>query len=421
MGNSKVKIDMRKKINTKIYTLGCKINQYDSDFIKKKLGDNFIFTTSRAELILINTCAVTKSAIAKARNAVRREKRENPNAKIILMGCWPMVYRDEAIKIGADLVWGVGKLEKLVLEILTLLKQNFSKNNNVNDLKIDKSRYFIKVQEGCEQYCTYCVIPQARGSLSSRSKDEIIYEIENAVDRGYREIVLCGTHLGLYGAKGMKDVPAELFSLLIDILAIKDVGRIRLSSIELNEVTDEILDLMSGNKRLCQHLHIPLQSGNDKILKLMNRPYLTENFLEKINKIRCLMPDIAITTDVIVGFPGETDEDFEITCNFVKSVNFSKIHVFSFSAHEKTPAYSMKNQNNRNEIYKRARILRKISNELENQYFQKFLGRTLDVIIEKSNNKEIVVGKTEYYFDVLENRLLDNHFQIGSMVKMKVK
>jgi len=266
-----------------------------------------------------------------------------------------------------------------------------------------RSRYFIKIQDGCEQFCSYCIIPFTRGKLSSRPIKEVINEVRQAVKVGYREIVLCGIHLGFYGQEcKMQNAKCKinLINLLKDLIKIKNLGRIRLSSIELNEVTEELIKLMTKSKgRVCRHLHIPLQSGSDKILKLMNRPYNINNYRRKIKKIRKDIPNIAITTDVIVGFPGETKKDFKETYKFIKEMQFSRLHVFPFSAHQKTAAAKMKNKVNKKEIESRAGKLRELGEKLEDKYREKFIGQELEVVIENIKNNKIK-SKSQYYFDI---------------------
>ena len=278
----------------------------------------------------------------------------------------------------------------------------------------------MKIQDGCEQFCSYCVIPYARGKLKSRRKNEVLKEVKQAVELNYNEIVLCGIHLGLYG-KDIKNSKINLFLLLKDIIKIKNLGRIRLSSIEMNEVTDDLIDLITNSKKICKHLHIPLQSGNNKILKLMNRPYTTGTFEKKINKIRKTIPNIAITTDVITGFPNETKKDFIKIYDFIKKNQFSKLHIFPFSAHEKTPAFNFSNQVNEKEIKSRAKLLRILNKKLEDNYKKKFINKKLDVIVEKIN-KKVITGKTEFYFDIKFNKFktkYNNKDLIGKIIKTK--
>lgn len=448
----------KNKIRFNIYTLGCKVNQYDSAVLKNLLlSGNFILSKNqKSDFFIINSCSVTKIAIAKSRKLINSLKNKNPQAKIILIGCWPKIYNIEDLKV--DLILSeknINKVAELISNsfLLTLrdvnLKNNrgrsvvqkniertttnISKNNKNPNIKAsrassnncflnvieDRSRYFIKIQDGCQQFCSYCIIPLARGPIKSCRPSAIIKEIKNAVNNGFSEIVLSGIHLGLYGrdlenkislknSKNNKKIKniidkknkhKNLHSLLGEILKIKNLGRLRLSSIEITEINDEIIDLIANNKKMCRHLHIPLQSGDDDILKLMNRPYNAKYFLDRVKKIRKKIPDISISTDIIVGFPGEFNNNFRNTYNFSKKINFSKIHVFSFSAHEKTPAFYLPHRVSISDIKDRSKRLRDLSKDLERKYQQKILNKNkqLDFLVESFGNK--IRLKSEYYFD----------------------
>ncbi len=395
----------------KIYTLGCKVNRYDSLSLKKKLEERGLESVREgADLAIVNTCAVTRKAIRKDQEILKLAKRENPKAKIVLMGCFVKTYKERAESLGADLVWGVGELEKLLEE----MKLEDAPACEMKADSAERARYTIKVQDGCEQFCTYCIIPYARGPLKSRPEKEALEEIEAAAQNGFREVVLTGIHLGLYGKdKGRPD----LVGLLKKIIKIKDLKRIRLSSIEVTEVNDKLINLMAREKKMCEHLHIPLQAGSDKILKRMNRPYDKKYFLERIKELREKMPKIAITTDVIVGFPGETKKDFKETYDFIKEVNFSKLHVFPFSAHERTAAAKMDGQVGSGEIKARALTLRKLGARLEGEYAQQFRGQEVEVIIEHSRERGQAQGKTEHYLEVKFKKLPG--MKAGNLVKIK--
>ncbi|MEA1962962.1 MAG: tRNA (N(6)-L-threonylcarbamoyladenosine(37)-C(2))-methylthiotransferase MtaB, partial [Patescibacteria group bacterium] len=391
------------KINLiyKIYTLGCKVNQYDSADLKKRLNKvGFKEGENSADLAIVNTCAVTKTAIHKNSRMFNLAKKENPKAKIIVMGCWPETDDKILIKEKANLIWGVGDCKALIKQIKRFFPRLKEKNKLSNNIvSTNRSRYFLKIQDGCEQFCSYCIIPFARGKLKSRQSQEIITEAGFAIKNGFREIVLSGIHLGLYGREKYFKEKINLVELIKKLLEIDSLEKIRLSSIEVTEVKDELINLMRDNKKICKHLHIPLQNGSDKILKLMNRPYGRAYFQKKVVKLRKYMPDIALSTDVIVGFPGETEKDFQNTYNFIKKIKFSRLHVFPFSAHEKTKAFNFPNHLDANIIKERAKKLRELGKKLEKEYKQKFTGRDLAVIVEYQNN-EYYIGKTEYYFDV---------------------
>jgi len=384
------------KYGLKIHTLGCKVNQYDSaTLLGRLLTHDFELVNDNAELVIVNTCAVTKTAIKKANQEIKKARILNPRCFLMVMGCWPKAYLEDSKEIDADLVWPVGDFEKLIKKLSTVF--NFkNKNQDQSIPSISRSRYFIAVQDGCEQYCSYCIIPYTRGKLKSRKQSDIIREIKNVIDLGFKEVVLSGIHLGLYGHKRKNE---DLYQLMLKLLTLKGLGRIRLSSIELNEVSDEIVKLIANNDKVCRHLHIPLQSGSDNILKRMNRPYSRDKFKQKIKKIRKLIPDISLTTDVIVGFPGETEKDFNETKELIKGLKFNRLHVFPFSEHEKTIAAKMKNKIKNEVKVKRAKELRSIGKTIAEKYCLGFKNKLLNVVIE-SIDKNSVKGKSEYYFDV---------------------
>jgi len=438
-------------LSYKIYSLGCKVNQYDGDKLGGLLKSaGFIFADKDADVAIINSCAVTVSAIAKSRAMIKKARTENPGAKIILAGCWPRVYEKEVSAIGVDIIWGK-KFSELMKKINYVLapaespvrglcrRSNIWQSPEAETLpwlatdNSEKSRYFLKIQDGCEQFCAYCIIPYTRGKLHSRPMAEVFAEAETAVASGWQEIVLTGIHLGLFGVNSgdKKSGPAlthpvraarpplsrgdlrdeNLLALLKKLVNINGLKKIRLSSIEVTEVGDELIDFMAREPKMCRHLHIPLQAGSDKILRLMKRPYDLKYFADKIKKLRKKMPDIAISTDVIVGFPGETAKDFQGAEKFIKKIKFSRLHVFSFSAHALTPAAKMPDKVAPPEMKRRSEILRNLSDKLSVEYQKKFAGKILEVVVEQNRSSrtgkskgEKLKGKTEYYFDVFFDR-----------------
>ncbi|MDP2708729.1 MAG: MiaB/RimO family radical SAM methylthiotransferase [bacterium] len=409
----------------KIYTLGCKVNQYDSGKLAAELqAAGLISAAKNADLAVINSCAVTKTAIIKSGRVVKLAGKENPKAKIAVIGC----------------------AKEMIDKIFNFQFSIFKKNKSHDLVTTDRARYFIKIQDGCEQFCSYCVIPYTRGRLKSRAEAEVICEIEQAVKAGFREIILSGIHLGLYGKPSqlsLREAPAtkqspvnrnkpeitsfpsvarndNLTSLLKKLIKIKKLGRIRLSSIEITEVTDELIKLMKRSRKICRHLHIPLQAGRDSVLKRMNRPYTIKNYELRIKEIRKAVPDIAISTDVIVGFPGETEKDFRDTVKFIKQIKFSRLHVFPFSAHERTPAFKMPNQVDEKTKKRRAELLRKLNLKLMADYKKKFKNKELEIVMEQIKGDKIL-GKSEYYFDVeVEKKKLKNtKIKIGEIIKIR--
>lgn len=412
-----------KNIKIKIYTLGCKVNQYDSGKLASELARaGFLIVDKNAGIAIINSCAITKTAMIKSARMVKLARKENPKAKIVLAGCWPKAEEIRGNMAGADSIIKGTDVFKFLAK--TKIKEIKSKKIILAN-QAEHSRYFIKIQDGCEQFCSYCIIPYTRGKLKSRGEREVINEIKQAVKAGYGEIVLSGIHLGLYGKESklsLRGAPVtkqslvkfrarefaalppaarndKLTALLKKLIKIKNLGRIRLSSIEITEVTDELINLMVKSKKICRHLHMPTQSGSDKILKLMNRPYDVKYFKNKVAKIKSKMPDIAISTDVIAGFPGETEKDFRATEKFIKLMKFSRLHVFPFSVHEKTPASKFSGQVEEKIKARRAGILRRLGVKLAEDYKKKFKGRELEVAIEQIKQDKII-GKTEYYFDI---------------------
>ncbi len=379
----------------KIYTLGCKVNQYDSNVVSGMLNSfGFVISKGVADLVLVNTCSVTKIATRKSRQMIKKVKNENPGAKVVMFGCFPKIYPEEARRLPVDFISGVGNFEEITKKIAEMFGVVCDFKGKPLNVLTSKKRYVLKIQEGCEQYCTYCIIPYTRGKLKSRPEEEVLTELEQAIKLGYNEIILTGTHLGLYNYNGIK-----LLDLLKKAVELEGLGRIRLSSIEINELSDDLMEFIKDNKKICNHLHISLQSGSDKVLKLMNRPYDSAFFKDRLFKIKKMIPDIAITTDIIVGFPGESDKDFLDSYNLAKEIKFSKVHVFSFSAHEKTPAAKMKGVVNSEVIGERSKKLRDLSRQLETSFQNSFKGKILNVAVRKFSNG-LYCGTSEHYFDV---------------------
>ena len=423
-----------KTLNFKIYTLGCKVNQYDSSVLAKELITAGCCESDEAvSLAIVNTCSVTKSAVAKDRAIVARARKIHAHAKIVVIGCLPRIY--SATDINADLICADKDPKIIATKILKFFPVDPKSTKTSCQISarqsIDRARYFIKIQDGCRQFCSYCVIPYSRGELCSRAPIKIIEEIKEALAAGYQEIVLSGIHLGLYGVD-LKNTKINLVGIMKKIIALPGDFRIRLSSIEITEVTDELMTLMAENNKICQHLHISLQSGCDKILKSMNRPYSTKFFASKIKKLRALMPLIAISTDIIVGFPGENDNDFAVTYDFASAINFSKIHVFSFSAHEKAPAFNFPDKVKPEVIKERSRRLRALSETLERAYAERVTtdlsGQEIAVLIESWSAPQFK-AKTEFYFDLNISKKLISAATvkvlaparlIGHLVKIKI-
>lgn len=402
----------------KIITLGCKVNTYESNSISDTLlanGYEKALDDKQADIVIINTCTVTNTANNKSLKMIRHAIRNNRDAIIIVTGCSAQVYHKQIMEIdGVSIIIGtVGKSQilKYIEEYKKNKEQIIDVKNNTNILfeemklnNFDKTRAFVKIQDGCNNFCSYCIIPFTRGSVRSRNKDEIINEIKTLINYGHHEIVLTGIHTGNYGEEFDN---YDFASLLSDLVKIQGLDRLRISSIEVTELNDRVLSILEKEKILVSHLHIPLQAGTDKILKAMNRKYDTKYYKEKIDKIRTIRPDISISTDVIVGFPGETEEDFIESMDFINSMKFSKIHVFPYSKREGTKAATFDNQIDEKVKKDRARLLIKLSKKLEIEYMDKFMGKEVSFIPEVFDNG-FVYGHTGNYLYVKANGTSDD-------------
>lgn len=380
-------------MNFLIYTLGCKVNAYESEFMKEKLlAKGYIYSEENPDIIIINTCSVTNMADSKSKKMVRHFKRKNPKAIMVVCGCSSQNKFSQYKEMGIDILIGNKEKSKIVNHIETFRKnkQKYemlceSRKLPFEDMKIDKftthTRAFVKIQDGCDNFCSYCVIPLVRGSIRSKKYEFAMEEIKTLVKNGHKEIVLTGIHTGSYGYNEGYD----LTDLIHEMSKLDDLKRIRVSSIEITELNDKFLKELKENKKICDHLHIPLQAGSDEILRKMNRKYDLKYYEEKIKKIREIRPDISITTDIIVGFPSETDELFECTCKFVEKINFSKIHVFPYSKREGTLASRMNDQVDENKKKERSKRLVNLSLKLEREYAKKFLNTKMEVLVENDN------------------------------------
>lgn len=380
-------------MNFGIYTLGCKVNIYESEVMSETLvnhGYKKSDFNDVCDIYIINTCSVTNNADSKCRKIINRAKNMNSNAIICVVGCYSQMSSDDIKNMGIDVILGTKDKSKLyeyiekvidnketIISIENVFETSFE-DMNLNTFD-NKTRAFIKIQDGCNNFCTYCIIPYARGVVRSKSKDNVLSEISNFVDNDYKEVILTGIHTGAYGI----DIKDYSFSKLIkDIIETTNLKRLRISSIEITELDDLFFELLKNSKVIVDHIHIPLQSGSENILKLMNRKYTKAEFMACINKIRSIRNDISITTDIIVGFPEESDNDFIEMYDFIKEINFTKLHVFPYSKRKNTKAYDMKNHVNN--IVKKDRVnkLLKLSDELESCYNNKFINSTLSVLFE---------------------------------------
>ena len=356
-----------------------------------------------SDVYIINTCTVTNTADIKSRKIINRIKRNNPNACIVALGCY--VEDHPSNDLGIDIYIG-NKDKSKIVELLDLyftnkepirrvgLNKEKFEDMYITDFK-NRCRAFVKVQDGCENFCSYCIIPYVRGKCRSKDLNTVVSEVTALVNKGFKEIVLTGIHTGHYGV----DLDTSFADLLNALVKINGLKRLRISSIEITELTDEVLDIIKNNKVIVDHLHIPLQAGSDKILKLMNRKYDLEYFENKLKEIRKIRPNISITTDIIVGFPNENEEDFNETIENSKKFGFSKIHVFPYSDRVGTVASKMDGHIDGNIKKDRARKLLDVSRELEKEYANKFIGETLEVLFEEVKDG-VSIGHTSNYLKV---------------------
>ena len=355
-------------MNFLIYTLGCKVNTYESEIIKELLlKEGYKESETNPDIVIINTCTVTNMADHKSMKMVRHYQKLFPHALLVVCGCSAQNKKTEYENLGVDIL----QIKKFATH----------------------TRAFVKIEDGCDNFCSYCVIPFVRGSIRSKDFNTTLKEVHDLVLNNHQEIVLTGIHTGAYNNSNH-----DLTDLIHEISKEDNLKRIRISSIEITEINNKFINELQNNPKICNHLHIPLQSGSDEILKLMNRKYNLEKFKEIIKKIRKVRPDIAITTDVIVGHPFETEELFLETINTVQEINFAKIHVFPYSKRDKTKASLMTNQVSEEEKKDRSKRLIAISNELEKNYYQKYLNQTLEVLIIQS--KDDSIGITDNYLKV---------------------
>lgn len=393
-----------------IYTLGCKVNTYESNVMRDALLNKGYFEVGlkeKADITIINTCTVTNTADSKSMKVIRQAIRRNENAIIVVCGCLVQNKKEKVSKIdGVDIVIGninkskiVDYIEKYIeekkqeVDVRNIMDTNFEPMmlNNFN-----KTRAFVKIQDGCNNFCSYCIIPYTRGNVRSKDRQSVLKEIQLLVDEGHKEVVLTGIHTGNYGAEF---ADYKFADLLKDIVKIDKLERLRISSIEITEINDDVMEVIKENNILVDHMHIPLQSGSDAVLKRMNRKYDKEYFINKIKKLRKIRPNISITTDVIVGFPGETEEEFEETIETIKKIKFTKLHVFPYSKREGTKAAIMDGQVDENIKKKRVKILLQLSKELEYNYMEKFIGKKV-IFIPEIAKDDYIIGHTGNFLNV---------------------
>lgn len=397
-----------------IVTFGCKVNQYESNMMKERmLSSNFFYVEniSEANIIVVNTCSVTNVADKKCLKMIRRIKREYPNSILVVAGCSSQNKQEIYENLDIDILIGNKDKSKIDILLKEYIKTHKRYVKFYNDRKLDFEdmlisdynhiRAFIKIEDGCDNFCSYCIIPYVRGSVRSKNFETVIKEAKLLTQKGHKEIVLTGIHTGHYMDNGY-----DLTDLINELSKIEDLLRIRISSIEITELNDKFLNMLSTNKKVCDHLHIPLQAGSDEILKRMNRKYDLKYYEEKIKKIRMIRPDISITTDIIVGFPYETDKLFNETLEFSRKMSFSKIHVFPYSIRLGTSAANMPNQVDESIKKERVKKLMDLSETMEKEYYNKFVGKELDILVEECDNN-VSIGHSSNYLMIRLNEKLE--------------
>ncbi|GAB3050787.1 tRNA (N(6)-L-threonylcarbamoyladenosine(37)-C(2))-methylthiotransferase MtaB [Virgibacillus ainsalahensis] len=418
------------------HTLGCKVNHYETEGIWRMFKDSGyerVDFDHDSDVYVINTCTVTNTGDKKSRQTIRRAIRKNPDGIVCVTGCYAQTSPGEIMEIpGVDIVVGTQDRKKMVEYIEEHQKTrkpingvtNIMKNRVFEEMDVpeftDRTRASLKIQEGCNNFCTFCIIPWSRGLLRSRDPENVVAQAQKLVDAGYKEIVLTGIHTAGYG----EDMNDYNFAMLLNDLETKVSGlkRIRISSIEASQITDEVIEALDNSSKIVRHLHIPLQSGSDTVLARMRRKYSTEYYKGKVEKIRKALPDLAITSDVIVGFPGETEEEFMETYNFIKEVGYSELHVFPFSRRTGTPAARMKDQVDEELKNERVQQMINLSDQLAKEYASRYEDEVLEVIPEESvqdeNNPSLLVGYTDNYLKV---QFEGNQDMIGKIVRVKIK
>lgn len=398
-----------------IHTLGCKVNTYESEgYIEGLKGYGFtqVDFKEKADIYIINTCAVTNTAASKSKQKIHAAKRSNPEALICVVGCLAQTAAEE---LNVDIVIGSSGKKELPMRIAQYLQSKEKKNyvEDVSRLSVFESlpihsfsahtRAFLKVQDGCNQFCSYCIIPFARGRERSLPLNEAISTAKALVEHGHKEIVLSGIHTGRYG----NDIGSSLYELVASLCAIDGLERIRISSIEMNEITDEFISLMKEQSKIARHLHIPIQSGCDRTLKMMNRPYRMEEFKQRVSYIKEQLPGISISTDIILGFPDEQENDFLETMHSLEEIQFSFMHVFPFSKRDGTRACQIPNHLTNAEKKNRCQKVSLLSKKQYNEYKSTFVGKNVNVLFEYEKDG-YMFGHTSEYLPVMAKQGREN-------------
>lgn len=427
------------------HNLGCKVNTYELEIMQQSVQKHnyeIVDFAQKADIYIINTCSVTNIADRKSRQMLHKAKKQNPNAIVVAVGCYAQTDTEGALSDDAiDIVVGNNNKAKIV-EILDNYLKDHNLHEYVDDLSInpryeqcglvtsnERTRVDVKIQDGCNQFCTYCIIPYARGRIRSRKMEDIVEEIEGLAKAGFKEVVLTGIHISSYGldfhpdengkvssynamaAKG-EYTNHDLLEVIDRVSKIKGIERIRLGSLEPRAITEEFVSVIAANEKVCPHFHLSLQSGCDDTLKRMNRHYSAEEFLQKVELIRKIYPHPAVTTDIIVGFPGETQEEFDITCDFVDKVQFFETHIFKYSKRKGTPAATMQGQLTEKEKAARSDVLEEKNKKYSSRFLEELIGQNLEILTEEVKqigDKEYTFGHTkDYAYAAVEGRYESN-------------
>ena len=411
------------------HTLGCKVNSYESEAMLElftKHGYLNVDFDDVADVYVINTCTVTNTGDSKSRQMIRKARRHNPEATVCVVGCYAQVAGDEVSAIdGVDIVIGTQHRDQIynyveqfnqtheqIVDVSSVMRLDRYEDLPIQSFEA-KTRAFMKIQDGCNNFCTYCIIPYARGRMRSRPHEDVIEQARKLVAQGYVEIVLTGIHTAGYG-EDLEDY--SFYDLLCDLVKVDGLKRLRISSIEMSQVTDDIIRLIGESDIIVDHLHIPIQSGNDKILKRMGRHYTTSEFEDKLNALKEALPGLSVTTDVIVGFPSETEEDFMVTYNWIKKNHFNQLHVFPYSPRKNTPAAKFKNQIPGNIKKDRVRRLIKLSDELKTEFAVSYLNKDIEVLFEEYKDGYWVGHASNY----LKIKVKDESIQSNSLINVHI-
>ena len=395
------------------FALGCKVNQYESEAIAElfaEKGYEIVDIDDEADVYVINTCTVTNFGDKKSRQLIRKVKRQNENAIVCVVGCYAQTAPQELMKVeGVNLVLGT-KDRAQIVELVENYKVENGVESHVSDIMkerlfeplsiqklANRTRAYLKIQDGCSQYCSYCIIPYARGPIRSREPEDVIAEVKRLAENGFKEVVLTGIHVASYG-KDRRDT--SLLEILRQVHEVEGIDRIRFSSIEPNVVTEEFAQAIADMPKVCDHFHLSLQSGCDKTLKEMNRKYDTEKYRQAAATLRKYLPEVALTTDIIAGFPGETEEDFQASYDFAKEIGFAKIHAFPYSPKKGTPAAERKDQLLNAVKSERSHRLIELSDKMADDFVQAYVGKEVEVLFERAIEDGVYEGHTTNYIKV---------------------